>query len=171
MSDRRRLWFEKYRPKTLDEYVFHDDTQERIIRRMLADESIPHLLLSGVQGSGKTSLAQILIHELDVDPIDVLFINASSENSVDTMREKITSFISTFAMGNFKVIVLDEADYITLPGQAILRNMMESYADNARFILTCNYENKIIPQIKSRCQQFRFKAPDRDFICGMILFS
>ena len=112
-ADRRKLWTEKYRPKNLDEYVFHDETQERTIRAMLKDDSIPHLLLSGIQGSGKTSLAKILINELKIDNTDVLSINASSENSVDVMREKITSFVSTFAMSHFKVVILDEADSMT----------------------------------------------------------
>ena len=168
MADRHTLWTERYRPKTLDEYVFHDSTQEQTIRSMLADNSIPHLLLSGIQGSGKTSLAKILINELKIENTDVLLINASSENSVDVMRDKITSFVSTFAMSRFKVVILDEADYITPNGQAVLRNMMEHYADNARFILTCNYENKIIPAVKSRCQQFRFKSPNRDFVTEFI---
>ncbi len=167
-ADRHTLWTEKYRPKNLDEYVFHDATQEQIIRGMLKDESIPHLLLSGIQGSGKTSLAKILISELDIDDSDVLLINASSENSVDVMRDKITSFVTSMAFGNFKVVILDEADYISLSGQAVMRNMMETYEDNARFILTCNYENKIQPAVKSRCQQFRFKAPDREFVTEFI---
>ena len=156
------LWVEQYRPKTFDDYIFHDDSHRRAFLSMVADKTIPHLLLSGVQGSGKTTLSKILVTALDIDPTDVLIINASDENSVDTIREKIKGFITTFAMGSFKVIQLEEADYITPQGQGILRMMMEEYSDNARFILTCNYENKIIPPIKSRCQQFRFKAPDRD---------
>jgi len=129
--------------------------------KMIADKSIPHLLLSGVQGSGKTTLAQILINEMDVDETDVITINASDENSVDTIRDKIKSFITTFAMGEFKIVHLEEADYITPNGQGVMRRMMEEYSDTARFILTCNYENKIIPAVKSRCQQFRFKAGDK----------
>jgi len=167
-ADRRKLWTEKYRPKTIDEYVFHDATQEQILRGMLKDDSIPHLLLSGIQGSGKTSLAKILITELGIDDSDMLLINASSENSVDVMRDKITSFVTSLAYGKFKVVVLDEADYISLAGQAAMRNLMETYEDNARFILTCNYENKIQPAIKSRCQQFRFKAPDKDYVTEFI---
>jgi DNA polymerase III delta prime subunit len=131
---------------------------------MCIDQSIPHLLLSGVQGSGKTTIAKILINELDIDDTDVLKINASEENSVDTIRDKIKSFVSTFALGPFKVILLDEADYITPNGQAVLRNLMETYNETARFILTCNYEHKILPAIISRCQHFRFKAGNRDDI-------
>lgn len=158
------LWVEHYRPKNLDDYVFHDDALKRAILRMIKDQSIPHLLLSGVQGSGKTTLAKILIRELEIDDIDVLTINASEENSVDVMREKIKNFVSTFAMGTFKIVHLEEADYITPNGQAILRNMMETFNETTRFILTCNYEHRIIPAIISRCQHFRFKAGNKDDI-------
>lgn len=163
MSDehKRKVWAEKYRPQNIDEYVFHDPTIKAAVERMVADHNIPHLLLSGVQGSGKTTLSQILVKELDIDETDILIVNSSDENSVDDMRNKIKSFISTFAMGEFKVVRLEEADYLSLNAQAVLRNMMEEYVDVARFILTCNYENKIIPAIKSRCQHFRFKAGDK----------
>jgi DNA polymerase III delta prime subunit len=164
MANNHALWSEVYRPQTINEYIFHDEAQKRAIQRMLKDQSIPHLLLSGVQGSGKTTLAKILIRELNIDDIDVLTINASEENSVDTIREKIKNFVTTFALGEFKVVHLEEADYITPNGQAILRNMMETFNETARFILTCNYEHRIIPAIVSRCQHFRFKAGNRDDI-------
>ncbi len=169
----RKLWVEKYRPTTTEEYIFHDATIKAAVTKMISDKSIPHLLFSGVQGSGKTTLAQILVSELDVEETDVLVLNASDENSVDVMRDKIKGFITTFAMGDFKVVRLEEADYITLNGQGVLRNMMEEYADVARFILTCNYENKIIPAVKSRCQQFRFKAGDKvditEYACKVLM--
>lgn len=158
--NKHKLWVEKYRPQTLDDYVFHDENQRTAIESMIEDGSIPHLLLSGVQGSGKTTLALIIINALGVDKMDVLTLNASDENSVDVMREKIKAFISTYAMGDFKIVHLEEADYVSLAGQAVLRRMMEEYADSARFILTCNYENKIQPAIKSRCQHFRFTKHD-----------
>ncbi len=168
-----KLWVEKYRPQTVDEYIFHDNAQKTAVMKMIADKSIPHLLLSGVQGSGKTTLAQILINEMDVDETDVITINASDENSVDTIRDKIKSFITTFAMGEFKIVHLEEADYITPNGQGVMRRMMEEYSDTARFILTCNYENKIIPAVKSRCQQFRFKAGDKvdiaEYAAGILM--
>ena len=168
-----KLWVEKYRPQTVDEYIFHDTAQKTAVMKMIADKSIPHLLLSGVQGSGKTTLAQILINEMDVDETDVITINASDENSVDTIRDKIKSFITTFAMGEFKIVHLEEADYITPNGQGVMRRMMEEYSDTARFILTCNYENKIIPAVKSRCQQFRFKAGDKvdiaEYAAGILM--
>ncbi len=163
-----KLWVEKYRPNKVEEYIFQDKKQRLAILQMLAEGSIPHLLLSGVQGSGKTTLSKMLVAELNLDETDVLTINASDENSVDVIRDKIKSFISTFAMGSFKVVRLEEADYISLNGQGVLRQMMEEYADVARFILTCNYEHKIIPAIKSRCQQFRFKAFDKDDIAERI---
>lgn len=160
--NKHKLWVEKYRPQTLDDYVFHDENQRVAIEGMLENGSIPHLLLSGVQGSGKTTLALIIINALGIDKMDVLTLNASDENSVDVMREKIKSFVSTYAMGDFKIVHLEEADYISLAGQAILRRMMEEYADTARFILTCNHENKIQPAIKSRSQHFRFTKHDID---------
>lgn len=162
MTSKHALWVEKYRPIKLEQYVFHDETQKAAITKMMSDGTIPHLLFSGVQGSGKTTLSKIIPIHLGIDENDVLTINASDERSVDTIRDKIKSFVTTFAMSEFKIVQLEEADYITPVGQAALRQVMEEYSDNARFILTCNYENKIIPAIKSRCQQFRFKAPNRD---------
>lgn len=173
-SNKHVLWVEKFRPASLDEYIFHDESHKKSFQQMVENKTIPHLLLSGVQGSGKTTIAQILIKELNVDPTDVLLINASDDNSVDFMRDRIKSFITTFAMGEFKVIQLEEADYLTQNAQAVLRKYMEDPECPARFILTCNYENKIMPAIKSRSQQFRFKASDRDEIaeyCATILLS
>jgi DNA polymerase III delta prime subunit len=156
------LWTEKYRPTHLEQYIFHDESQKKAFTRMIAEKQIPNLLLSGVAGTGKTTIAKIIINELGLDVTDVLVINASDENSVDTIRDKIKAFVGSFAMGEFKVVHLEEADYITVQGQGILRRMMEEFSDTARFILTCNYENKIIPAIKSRCQHFRFKASNRE---------
>lgn len=168
------LWTEKYRPHTIEDYIWHDESQKRAVLRMLGEGSIPHLLLSGVQGSGKTTLSKILVRRLDLDPTDVLLINASDENSVDVMREKIKGFVSSWAIGPFKVVQLEEADYLSQSAQATLRQMMEEYADVARFILTCNYDHKILPAIKSRSQQFRFHAFDKDDIAervALILIS
>lgn len=159
---KRKLWVEKYRPKTLNEYVFHDPTIKAAVTKMIADKNIPHLLLSGVQGSGKSTLSQILVNELEIEETDILTVNGSDENSVDDMRTKIRSFITTFAMGEFKVVRIEEADYLSLNAQAVLRNMLEGeLSDVVRFIFTCNYENKLMPAIKSRCQHFRFKAGDK----------
>lgn len=163
-----KLWVEAYRPKTIQEYIFQDETQKKAIIKMIGEGSIPHLLLSGVQGSGKTTLAKVLINELEIEDSDVLFLNASDENSVDTVREKIKAFVTTWALGKFKIVLLDEADYLSPNAQGVLRNLIEQYSDMARFILTCNYEHKIIPAIKSRCQQFRFHAFDKDDIAERI---
>jgi len=152
------LWVEKYRPKTLDDFVFQDDIQLKLIAKFVLNQEIPHLLLSGVQGSGKTTISKILVDELDIEPCDVLTINGSDDNSVDVVREKINGFVTTFAMGKFKIVRIEECDYLSLNAQAILRYVMEEYQQHARFILTCNYVNKIMPALISRTQHFQFKV-------------
>jgi DNA polymerase III delta prime subunit len=154
------LWVEKYRPKTVDGYVFRDDHQRKQIATWIKDQSIPHLLLSGAAGIGKTTLAKILIHELGIEDYDVLEINASRTNSVDDVRDKITNFVSMIPFGPFKVVLLDEADYLSPNAQAALRGVMEEYHSTARFILTCNYPNRIIPALHSRCQGFHVERTD-----------
>jgi DNA polymerase III delta prime subunit len=156
----KELWTEKYRPSTLDNYVFRDESQREQVRSWVKSGAIPHLLFSGSPGVGKTTLAKILINELGIDGYDVLEINASRENSVDTIREKITGFVQTMPFGDFKVVLLDEADYISPNGQAALRGVMETYHASARFILTCNYPNRIIPALHSRCQGFHIDRVD-----------
>lgn len=161
MNLQNKLWVEKYRPATVNEYVFVDDRQRDQVTGWIRDESIPHLLLSGEAGTGKTTLAKVLINELHIQEYDVLEINASRENSVDVVRNKILSFIQTMPFGKFKVVLLDEADYLSPPGQAALRNDMEAYHMSARFILTCNYAHKIIPALKSRCHELHITKTDR----------
>jgi DNA polymerase III delta prime subunit len=156
----KELWVEKYRPKSVDGYVFRDDHQRNQIATWIKDQSIPHLLLSGSAGIGKTTLAKILIHELGIEEYDVLEINASRTNSVDDVRDKITNFVQMIPFGPFKVVLLDEADYLSPNAQAALRGVMEEYHATSRFILTCNYPNRIIPAIHSRCQGFHVERTD-----------
>ena len=156
----KELWVEKYRPNTISGYVFRDDHQRRQVETWIKDSSIPHLLLSGSAGIGKTTLAKILIHELGIEDYDVLEINASRTNSVDDVRDKITNFVQMIPFGPFKVVLLDEADYLSPNAQAALRGVMEEYHATARFILTCNYPNRIIPALHSRCQGFHVERTD-----------
>jgi replication factor C small subunit len=156
----KELWVEKYRPGTLNGYVFRDEHQKTQIQQWIKDGSIPHLLLSGNAGIGKTTLARILFNELEINPFDIMEINDSRENNAETIRDKITNFVQMIPFGPFKVVLLDEADYLTPNAQAILRGVMEEYHTTARFILTCNYPNRIIPAIHSRCQGFHIERVD-----------
>jgi len=158
----KELWTEKYRPTTLKDYVVRDQKQREQIESWISNGAIPHLLFSGAPGVGKTTLAKILFHELKVDPYDILEINASRENSVDTVRDKIINFVQIMPFGAFKYVLLDEADYITPNGQAALRGVMETYHTSARFILTCNYPNRVIPALHSRCQGFHIETIDKN---------
>lgn len=169
MQRNHKLWVEAYRPQSVDQYIFHDAQQRAAVMRMINDQSIPHLLFSGVQGSGKTTLARILIKAMDTDTSDFLIINASDERGIDTFRDKIKSFATTMPVGTFKIVLLEEADNLTPDAQQALRRFMEEYADVVRFILTCNYENKVIPPIKSRCQHFHFKAADKNDVAEYLI--
>jgi len=156
-SLKHSLWVEKYRPNELDNYIGNDHLKSKV-SVYLESGDIPHLLLFGRAGTGKTTLAKLLINNIDCD---YLYINASDENSVDVVREKVKNFASTLGFKDMKVIILDECDYITPNAQAALRNLMETFSKNCRFILTCNYVERIIDPIQSRCQSFQIVPPDR----------
>ena len=157
----KELWVEKYRPKTVDGYVFRDEHQKKQVQQWIKEGTIPHLLFSGNAGIGKTTLAKILFNELEINDLDILEINASRTNSVDDVRDKIINFVQMIPFGEFKVVLLDEADYLSPNAQAALRGVMEEYHTTSRFILTCNYPNRIIPALHSRCQGFHIERIDQ----------
>ncbi len=156
------LWVEKWRPSEFTDYVWKDPTQRKKFEEMVAEGSLPHLLFSGGAGVGKTTLALILLRTLKVSSGDILKINASVENGIDVIRNKITNFASTLGFGEYRYVLLDEVDYLTAAAQAGLRNMMETYSSVCRFIMTCNYPNKVIPALKSRSQHYHFDSLDKD---------
>jgi DNA polymerase III delta prime subunit len=151
------LWVEKYRPISLDTYIGNEHLKSKV-KVYLESGDLPHLLLFGKAGTGKTTLAKLLVNNIDCDH---LYINASDENSVDTVRDKVKSFASTLGFKDMKIVILDECDYITPNAQAALRNLMETFSKHCRFILTCNFVERIIDPIQSRCQSFQVIPPDR----------
>ena len=151
------LWVEKYRPQTLADYVGNATIKETI-QQYLDNNDIPHLLLYGKAGTGKTTLAKLIVNTIKCDH---MIINASDENNVDTVRNKVKNFASSVGFAGFKVVILDEFDYMTPNAQAILRNLMETFSKHCRFILTCNYIEKIIEPIQSRCQTFQITPPTK----------
>jgi replication factor C small subunit len=157
------LWVEKYRPTTIDEYVFRDDGQKQQIESWIKQKEIPHLLFSGSAGIGKTTLAKILCNELDINEYDIMFSNGSKEGRKIEWVDKLISFCQTIPFGAFKVVIIDEADFLNpMSVQPALRNLMEDYSSTVRFILTCNYPQKIIPALHSRCQGFHIETVDKE---------
>ena len=151
------LWVEKYRPKDLSTYVGNEHLKEKV-KVYLESEDVPHLLLFGKAGTGKTTLAKIITSNIDCD---YMYINASDENKVDDVRNKIKTFASSVGFKSLKVIILDECDYLTPNAQAALRNLMETFSRHCRFILTCNYVERIIDPIQSRCQSYKVVPPSK----------
>jgi len=151
------LWTEKYRPHTMDGYIGNDLIKDTMNGYILNGD-IPHILLHARAGTGKTTLGKVLVNNIDCD---VLFLNASDDNNVDTIRTKIKGFVSSASFRKWKVVFLDEADYLTPQAQAVLRNLMETFSKNSRFILTCNYSEKIIDPVKSRCTVFQILPPSK----------
>ena len=158
----KQLWVEKYRPNTMDGYVFVDDSQREQVSQWIKDGTIPHLMLSGSAGTGKTTLAKLLINELGVDEYEVMYANGSKEARKMEWVDKLIGFCQTMPFGKFKIVLIDEADYMNpVSVQPALRNLMEDYSQTVRFILTCNYPGKILPPIHSRCQGFHITKTDQ----------
>jgi DNA polymerase III delta prime subunit len=160
------IWNEKYRPQTLDTYV-GNDTVKATFQQYIDTNDVPHLLLYGDAGSGKTTLAKIVANTIAKD--NYIYINASDENSVDTVRDKIKQFASSIGFGGLKLIILDECDYMTPNAQAALRNVIETFSKTTRFILTCNYVDKIIDPIQSRCQIFNIVPPSKKEVASHLV--
>ncbi len=164
-SQENTLWVEKFRPGTLDGYVGNEHIIDKV-KLYLKSGDVPHLLFYGGAGTGKTTLAKIIANNVDAD---LMYINASDENNIDTVRTKIKSYASTVGFKRWKIVILDEADYMTPNGQAALRNLMETFSKTTRFILTCNYVEKIIDPIQSRCQVFGITPPNKKEVAKRIV--
>jgi len=158
------LWIEKYRSQTLQQYIGNDAIKTRIAD-CIANNDIPHLLFAGSAGTGKTTLAKLIVKNIQCD---YLYINASDENGIDTIRDKVKGFASTASFQPIKVVILDEADFLTQPAQAALRNLIEEYSAYTRFILTCNYVERLIEPLQSRCELHMLKPPTKGAVAKHI---
>ena len=159
------IWVEKYRPITLETYIGNEAFITKV-KQWITSNDIPHLLFYGKTGTGKTTLAKLIVSSIKCDTI---YINASAENGVESIRNKVTNFASTMGFSDLKVIILDEADFITLSGQAALRSVMETFSRSTRFILTCNYRERILEAISGRCQQFEIYPPAKKDVAATLI--
>lgn len=161
----KQMWDKKYLPVSIDEYIFQDENQERLIREFVKNKNFNHLILAGKAGTGKTSLAYLLKHELNVDDVDFLKIDGSADTGKDNITITVRNFISSIPMSSdFKIVLLDEADRLSKAAQDALKGMMVDYADNARFILTCNSPNKLINPLFSRCTTLTYDHLDKNLM-------
>jgi replication factor C small subunit len=151
------LWIEKYRSETLEQYIGNDAIKTRIAD-CIANNDIPHFIFAGSAGTGKTTLAKLIVKNIQCD---YLYLNASDENGIDTIRDKVKGFASTASFQPIKIVILDEADFLTQPAQAALRNLIEEYSAYTRFILTCNYVERLIEPLQSRCELHMLKPPTK----------
>ena len=161
----KELWVEKYRPKTIDGYVFRDNHQKEQVERWVKEGTIPHLLFSGNAGIGKTTLAKLIVKNLDCD---YLYINSSDERGIETIRDKVSGFASAASFKSIKIVILDEADFLTIQAQASLRNIIETFSRTTRFIMTCNFVERIIDPLQSRCQVLKIIPPSKTDIAKHI---
>jgi replication factor C small subunit len=158
------LWIEKYRSETLEQYIGNDAVKARIAD-CIANNDIPHFIFAGSAGTGKTTLAKLIVKNIKCD---YLYINASDENGIDIIRDKVKTFASTSSFQPLKVVILDEADFLTQPAQAALRNLIEEYSMVTRFVLTCNYIERLIEPLQSRCEIHILKPPTKSAVAKHI---
>ncbi len=162
-SGNQKLWVTKYRPQHIEDIIFQNDTHRSFFHEVAQGKrQLPNLLLSGVQGTGKTTISLALVKDLNINPMDILLVKCSDETGVDNLRDNVGRFAETMPLGDIKIVRMEEADYLSQNAQAVLRHIIEDNADTCRFIFTCNYANKIMPALKSRLQQFEFKAPNQE---------
>ena len=164
MSKQHTLWIEKYRSETLEQYIGNDAIKARIAD-CIASNDIPHFIFAGSAGTGKTTLAKLIVKNIQCD---YLYLNASDENGIDVIRDKVKGFASTSTFKPLKVVILDEADFLTQPAQAALRNLIEEYSITTRFVLTCNYIERLIEPLQSRCEIHILKPPTKGAVAKHI---